>query len=669
MNPFFLRNVHYHNELNAGLIAIINTLSGTIAKIDMLEKKMEGNTSLVARTENIIDSLTDLVEIVASMKGEKRIPANMDITDITVLLDSLNALKSRLVGSEITTNKALSEMRTESKMLLAELRADSAVRRKIDTAVVDEIISLRNKVDELSEKTNDYKNTSYFIAAMEEKMNQLMDAFLQHEHTVDAKLAADIEFVKTEIGRGVMDTINQTDLRESMEDIKTRIDDFEKKNQHDIEEIKVMLNEQEKFDYEKIIKHMHYLTEVIENAASEMSSKRSEEDSKINDLIEDVQEISKRMNNKKIEEDIDTLKEKMDSVLDIVNEQGKKINDKKSMEEIKAKIESISSMMKDQEKKNDEKLNIAVKSLEDMLEEMSNKIDEQGKKITNGKEEKLESLKTEIKKISDILKDQESKQGEKFSMAVQSIEDRINELEEEMNERDVNSTKRVVDVLSSVENDIKILKDSIKDQEGRQDEKLSLSMQSVEDRLEQITDVVQQQSRMIESKDMSEDIMELNKKLEQLNNEIRGIPVERTREDMLFLTSKTDNISNQMRKFDKMFTAVYNDKLRNSYLVSDEEFIYVLTQFRLAVMKGRIKTLPKWARDKRRDAIKQLGRKIDDAIEVLILKKLAQKKMNMTELSKNIPASSYTIKKTLGRMVREAKIKRTREGRYVVYSA
>jgi len=669
MNPFFLRNVHYHNELNAGLIAIINTLSGTIAKIDMLEKKMEGNTSLVARTENIIDSLTDLVELVASMKGEKRIPANMDITDITVLLDSLNALKSRLVGSEITTNKALSEMRTESKMLLAELRADSAVRRKIDTAVVDEIISLRNKVDELSEKTNDYKNTSYFIAAMEEKMNQLMDAFLQHEHTVDAKLAADIEFVKTEIGRGVMDTINQTDLRESMEDIKTRIDDFEKKNQHDIEEIKVMLNEQEKFDYEKIIKHMHYLTEVIENAASEMSSKRSEEDSKINDLIEDVQEISKRMDNKKIEEDIDALKEKMDSVLDIVNEQGKKINDKKSMEEIKAKIESISSMMKDQEKKNDEKLNIAVKSLEDMLEEMSNKIDEQGKKITNGKEEKLESLKTEIKKISDILKDQESKQGEKFSMAVQSIEDRINELEEEMNERDVNSTKRVVDVLSSVENDIKILKDSIKDQEGRQNEKLSLAMQSVEDRLEQITDIVQQQSRLIEGKDVSGDIMELNKKLEQMSDELRVIPVERMREDMLFLNSKTDNISNQMRKFDKMFTAVYNDKLRNSYLVSDEEFIYVLTQFRLAVMKGRIKTLPKWARDKRRDAIKQLGRKIDDAIEVLILKKLAQKKMNMTELSKNIPASSYTIKKTLGRMVREAKIKRTREGRYVVYSA
>ena len=430
-----------------------------------------------------------------------------------------------------------------------------------------------------------------------------------------------------------------------------------------------MLNEQEKFDYEKIIKHMHYLTEVIENAASEMSSKRSEEDSKINDLIEDVQEISKRMDNKKIEEDIDALKEKMDSVLDIVNEQGKKINDKKSMEEIKAKIESISSMMKDQEKKNDEKLNIAVKSLEDMLEEMSNKIDEQGKKITNGKEEKLESLKTEIKKISDILKDQESKQGEKFSMAVQSIEDRINELEEEMNERDVNSTKRVVDVLSSVENDIKILKDSIKDQEGRQDEKLSLSMQSVEDRLEQISDVVQQQSRIIEGRDASEDIMQLNKKLEQLNDEIKGIPVERMREDVLFLNSKTDNISSQMKKFDKMFTAVYNDKLRNSYLVSDEEFIYVLTQFRLAVMKGRIKTLPKWARDKRRDAIKQLGKKIDDVIEVLILKKLTQKKMNQTELAKNIPASIYTIRKTLQRMVREAKVKKLREGRYIVYSA
>ena len=238
-----------------------------------------------------------------------------------------------------------------------------------------------------------------------------------------------------------------------------------------------------------------------------------------------------------------------------------------------------------------------------------------------------------------------------------------------MNERDVNSTKRVVDILGSVENDIKILKDSIKDQEGRQNEKLSLAMQSVEDRLEQITDIVQQQSRLIEGKDVSGDIMELNKKLEQMSDELRVIPVERMREDMLFLNSKTDNISNQMRKFDKMFTAVYNDKLRNSYLVSDEEFIYVLTQFRLAVMKGRIKTLPKWARDKRRDAIKQLGRKIDDAIEVLILKKLAQKKMNMTELSKNIPASSYTIKKTLGRMVREAKIKRTREGRYVVYSA
>jgi hypothetical protein len=124
-----------------------------------------------------------------------------------------------------------------------------------------------------------------------------------------------------------------------------------------------------------------------------------------------------------------------------------------------------------------------------------------------------------------------------------------------------------------------------------------------------------------------------------------------------------------MKKFDKMFTAVYNDKLRNSYLVSDEEFIYVLTQFRRAVLKGRIKTLPKWARAKRREAIKQLGKKIDDAIEVLILKKVTGKGMNITELSKNIPASAYTIKKTLSRMARENKIKRERAGRFIVYSA
>jgi len=667
MNPFFLRNQHYHEELSRGLIAIIDTLSGTIAKIDMLEKRMAGNTSLVIRTENIVDSLTEIVEMISSMKAEKRIPENVDITDITVLLESMNTLKSRIVGSEISTNKTLSEMRSDSSRLLAEIRADSLQRRKLDTAVVDEVISLRNKVDELSENLSEYRKTNYYVTSMEEKMNQLFEAFKQHEHATDEKLAADIEFVKEEIGRGVMDTINQTDLRELFSDVKTGIDDFEKKTQHDMEEIKLMLSEQEKFDYEKIIRHMHYLKEVIESAASEMSSRNEDGGNKINALIEEVQDISKKIKNKKTDEDVDALKKKLDSVLDILNEQGKKINDKKSMDELKGKIESISSLIKDQEKKSDEKLSMVVQSLDDRFEEMEEFLKQQNK---NGKmESNVEILSSEIKKISDILKDQEGKNSEKLSLAIQSIEDRINELEEEMNERDINSTKRIVDVLGSIEADINNLKDSMKDQEGKQDERLSLAMQSVEDRLEQMTDAVQQQARMMENSGVIEDLMELSKKMEQLNDEIRGIPVERMREDVLFLNSKTDNISSQMKKFDKMFTAVYNDKLRNSYLVSDEEFIYVLTQFRRAVMKGRIKILPKWARDKRREAIKQLGKRIDDAIEVLILKKLTQKKMNTSELSKNIPASSYTIKKTLARMVRENKIGKARQGRLVVYTS
>src|SRR3989344_746425 len=114
MNTFFLRNVHYHNELNTGLIAIIDTLSGTISKIDMLEKRMAGNTSLVIRTEKIVDSLTSLVEMLSAMKGERKISATIDMTDITVLLDSLNVLKSRIVNSEIVTNKVLSEMGADS---------------------------------------------------------------------------------------------------------------------------------------------------------------------------------------------------------------------------------------------------------------------------------------------------------------------------------------------------------------------------------------------------------------------------------------------------------------------------------------------------------------------------------------------------------------------------
>lgn len=149
----------------------------------------------------------------------------------------------------------------------------------------------------------------------------------------------------------------------------------------------------------------------------------------------------------------------------------------------------------------------------------------------------------------------------------------------------------------------------------------------------------------------------LEKKLETLN---KDISTPRFDSDII-------SIITEIKKLEKISNKFYKKKIKNKYIVSDRDFIAVLEFMKKHVSFGKIKPLPKWARNERKLVIKDLSEKIQKATDVSIAKSLTEGNFNLTDLAKRVPSSSATIRKAIKNLEKERKIKKLKIKNKTVY--
>lgn len=102
--------------------------------------------------------------------------------------------------------------------------------------------------------------------------------------------------------------------------------------------------------------------------------------------------------------------------------------------------------------------------------------------------------------------------------------------------------------------------------------------------------------------------------------------------------------------------------------VTDEDFIAVISEYKKRVQAGKIKPMPKWAKDERKEAINSLDSIVQKASDVMIAKALKVKPMNFTELTRAVDAPQSVLRKSLALLMKQNKIEEQNAGKSTVYS-
>ena len=138
-------------------------------------------------------------------------------------------------------------------------------------------------------------------------------------------------------------------------------------------------------------------------------------------------------------------------------------------------------------------------------------------------------------------------------------------------------------------------------------------------------------------------------------------------EKMVKFRALLEKASQRLEEQSRMMELVFRKRLDSGYLVSDRDLIKTILKMRENVRKGRWKMLPEWAKEKRKEVVKELGEKIVMATEVAVVKALVNGKATEAELLRKIPVSSYTLRKAIKRLIKEGHVKKEKSGRVSHY--
>ena len=132
--------------------------------------------------------------------------------------------------------------------------------------------------------------------------------------------------------------------------------------------------------------------------------------------------------------------------------------------------------------------------------------------------------------------------------------------------------------------------------------------------------------------------------------------------------SEIASISDRLENQSEMLGLIFRKRLESGYLVSDRDLIKTILRVRENIRKGKWRSMPEWAKDMRKEVVKELGEKILMAAEVAIVKELVKGERTEADLLKTVPVSSYTLKKALKRLIDGGHVRRSKKGRVVYYS-
>ena len=102
--------------------------------------------------------------------------------------------------------------------------------------------------------------------------------------------------------------------------------------------------------------------------------------------------------------------------------------------------------------------------------------------------------------------------------------------------------------------------------------------------------------------------------------------------------------------------------------ITDEDFIAVISDYKKRVQTGKIKPIPKWAKDERKETLQRLDFIIQRSADVLIAKALNVKPLNFTELTRAVDAPQSVLRKSIAGLMKQKKIAERKVGKSSVYT-
>ncbi len=103
--------------------------------------------------------------------------------------------------------------------------------------------------------------------------------------------------------------------------------------------------------------------------------------------------------------------------------------------------------------------------------------------------------------------------------------------------------------------------------------------------------------------------------------------------------------------------------------ITDEDFITVISDYKKKVQLGKIKPVPQWAKDERKEALQRLDMIIQKATDFMVAKALTRssKALNFTDLTRAVEAPQSVLRKSLANLENQKRIIKQQQGKTTVY--
>ena len=110
--------------------------------------------------------------------------------------------------------------------------------------------------------------------------------------------------------------------------------------------------------------------------------------------------------------------------------------------------------------------------------------------------------------------------------------------------------------------------------------------------------------------------------------------------------------------------------LNDDIKITDEDFLVVISDYKKRIQLGKIKPVPQWAKDERKEALQKLDMIIQKSTDFMVAKALtsASKALSFTDLTRAVDAPQSVLRKSLTNLENQKRISKQQQGKSVVYT-
>ena len=165
---------------------------------------------------------------------------------------------------------------------------------------------------------------------------------------------------------------------------------------------------------------------------------------------------------------------------------------------------------------------------------------------------------------------------------------------------------------------------------------------------------------------------------QKLMDKIEEIGASPDRRSLNYLSSALQRIDNDIRDLKHAPGAQLPNKIEaikkeisnldNDIKITDEDFIAVISEYKKKIQMGKIKPVPQWAKDERKEALQRLDTIIQKSVDFMVAKALTSGRKSFTELTRAVEAPQSVLRKSLLSLENQKKITKQQQGKSVVYT-